>query len=144
MNTAEIIEKFESKNSHEIWLATWEILHSNDKEVLKALMPSIPGFNEILKQVDMGGKIRSNASDTLKALKYIEDTFNGLCRCELYKGQNVFNPEAEEKLGHIKILKTEFFKEEYEERFLVCCKECGKNLNVREVSGWHVPLYDWG
>ena len=143
METATIIEKFESRNPHKIWQATWEILRCNDLDILSELAVYIPAFTEILAKVDLGGAVRRNAQDAQLALKYIEQRCKGLCRCYLYSGQNMFSPEQESALDFIEIVTSQTMEDLYEAHFLVICSGCAKKFNVREVHGWHVPWYEW-
>ena len=143
METSCIVEKFESRDPHKIWEATWEILRCNDLDKLSELKAYIPVFSEILAKVEMGGAIRSNAEDTKLSLKYIEQRCQGSCRCYLYSGQNMFNPEKEAELSFVEIVTSQVMKELYEHHFVVTCCECSKKFKVREVHGWHVPWYEW-
>ena len=143
MNIDKIIHKFESKDSHQLWEATWDILYCNHIDKLSQLKLHIPRFRKILDSVKMGGVLHKNKDHALRALQYIEDRCSGLCRCSLYQENCIFNPVKEEERGFITIQSARIIKEKYEQHFDITCHTCTKKYKVIEVHGWHVPWYKW-
>ena len=126
-----------------MWLATWDILQSNDRLRIAELLPFLGELRLICSKVSMGGAFTSNNTSAEMAFQYVENTAKGICRCSLYPTQQILRPQKEEKLGFVKILQSEVFKELYEEHFWVRCESCQTKFNVREVIGGHTPWYDW-
>ncbi|WP_078082664.1 hypothetical protein, partial [Microbulbifer mangrovi] len=143
MNSSEIIEKFESRDSHSIWEATWEILRCADKTELKKLMPYLKKFKEIINGLDLGGAIYSNKNSANLALSHIEQSVTNICHCSLFTQSPKFSPSKEAEWGHVSLKGSEIKKELYEEHYDVVCNYCGNQYFVREVHGWHVPWYEW-
>ncbi len=138
-----IVAKFESKDSHQIWEATWDIIRCNDIKVLRKLQLHLASFRHILTQIEMGGALTSNKINARLALSYIEDFCDGICRCNIYSKYILFNPKREAEFGLIKVLSSEINKELYEHHILVSCVNCSKKFQVKEIDGWHVPTYEW-
>lgn len=143
MGISEIIKKFESKDSHLIWEATWQILRCNDVEQLGQLKNHINGFKKILSQVDMGGGLRRNADDTMLAFSYIEQVCQGVCRCYLYSKHVYLDPRMDAKLELVTINSSQVMRELCEQHFDVSCNFCHQAFKVREIIGGHVPWYEW-
>jgi hypothetical protein len=143
LKTDEIVKKFESEDSHQIWQATWDIISCNNLDELKSLEPHLPNFRKILSRVEMGGAFRSNAHSAEVAFRYIENTCNEICRCKLYTEEEFLNPRNEERDTFILIENSEVFPNLYEEHFEVVCNGCGKKFKVREIIGGHVPWWNW-
>jgi len=139
----DVLARFASKDSHAIWLATWEILRSRDRPELEKLRPRIPEMERILSQVEMGGAFRRNEDDTREAFRHIEDMCSGLCHCVRYPGENILDPRTEERHGLVEVTSTETRPDLYEAHLHARCTDCGRRFFVREVVGWHMPWYDW-
>jgi hypothetical protein len=143
MNATDIVSRFASKDSHAIWLATWEILRSKDRLELAKLRPHIPELERILSQVELGGMFHRNQEDTINAFRHIEDMCSGQCHCVRYPGQNLLDPRNEERHDLVKVTATEIRQDLYEAHLQAHCTECGRRFFVREVIGWHMPWYEW-
>lgn len=143
MNPPEIIEKFESRDSHSIWEATWDILRCADKTELKKLIPHLEKLKEIINDIDLGGAIYSNKESADLALSHIEQSGANICRCLLFTQTSKFSPHKEVEWGHVSLQCSEIKKDLYEEHFYVVCNYCGNQYFAREVYGWHVPWYEW-
>lgn len=143
MNSSEIIKKFESRDSHAIWQATWEILRCSDKNELSKLIPYLENFKRIINSIDSGGAIYSNKESAIMAFSHIEHSITNICYCSLFMRSSKFCPRNEAELSHISIKSSEIRKDLYEEHFKVLCNYCGNKYFVREVHGWHVPWYEW-
>lgn len=143
MELQEIIDKFNSKDSHSILDAVWWILSCTDREFLSELIPYIKEFRKEVKKVALGGMLYSNEKNFEMAMSYIKDFCSGQCHCELYLKTIQFGPEPEARKNLVTILHSKVEKELYEEHFDVECVLCKKHFKVREVHGWHVPWYEW-
>lgn len=143
MDSSEIIEKFESRDGHSIWEATWDILRCADKTELIKLIPHLESFKEIIHGIDLGGAIYSNKESAYLALSHIEQSCTNICHCSLFTQAQKFSPRKEADWGHVSLKGSEIKKDIYEEHFDVVCNYCGNQYFVREVHGWHVPWYEW-
>lgn len=144
MEPDDVLAHFGSREPRQIYEATWQILRCGDAAALEALHPHLPRLRAIVAQVDLGGMVRRNADDTELAFRYVENSVQGLCRCQtLYVGDTLLDPAKEADLGFVTILSSQDHLDLHEQHFQVQCTGCSRHLTVREVNGWHVPWYAW-
>ncbi|GAA3915983.1 hypothetical protein [Litoribacillus peritrichatus] len=143
MEIDQIIQKFESRDKHQILDAVWLLLDCTDRDFMFELLPHLPQFHKKVKAVDLGGVFYQNSKHFDLAMAYVKHVCDGGCHCFIYKSTSLFNPIPQEKKGHLTILSTSDNIELYQVNFEVECSYCNKRFGVTEVHGGHVPWYQW-
>ena len=143
MKIESVIAGFESENAKAITEATWQILRCNDKDAVSRLVKYLPQFKQILSQVELSGLFIKHETYTKLAFLYIENCADGICRCRLYQNAFFLSPRYEERYGFVDVIQAKVHKGLYETHFDVICLWCEKAFLVREIQGWHLPVYEW-
>lgn len=123
--------------------AVWAILACSDRQAMSLARPKLPAWRKAIRKIPLGGAFHPNENYFNLALEHIQTLSDGGCRCAMYRATSMFSPQVHERKGHVLIHQIEVDTEAYETHFSVSCVPCGKRFRVTEVSGWHVPWFQW-
>jgi hypothetical protein len=143
MDVKDIVKNFESNDVHQIMDGVWAVVDCTDLSILNALQPFIKQWRSRIRKIDLGGAFYRNSNHFDMAMSYIEDLCNGGCHCCIYRTESLFSPEVHERKQFVLISNTQVDVGKYETIFDVECSFCAKKFKVTEITGWHVPWYEW-
>jgi hypothetical protein len=132
-----------SKDAHRIWEAASRITRLRDRDALQWLAEHDAGIRAATAGVYLGGAFRPNEVILSQALRRMEMARGSACFCSLYAEDMFANPQREADDGFIEVLSLQDNTETLETDWLVTCKACGKQLQIKQNDGWHVPTYRW-
>jgi hypothetical protein len=136
-----LLDDFLSGDVSRVLHATWEVVRSRDPAVLDPLVPHVVRIRASVENVDLGGMIRSNHANVEHALDKLEHYRRGACWCESYPGLDQYDPEKEQRAGHVRIVSTS--EPGWSMTYVVECTVCGRVFHV-EQGDHHVPWWRWG
>lgn len=135
-----LLEDFLSGDPHRVWTATWATIRSRDPAELAPLMDAIPRIREATDGLDLGGMVRLNRTSFEHALRTLENRRAGLCWCADYPGLESYDPEKEERAGHVRVLSAS--EPGWSMTFATECAVCGRRFDV-EQGEHHFLWWKW-
>lgn len=138
-----ILDKFTSKNSHEIWSASCEVAKCNNLELLDSLAIDIKAIENATKGISLGGALCPNnyhLEFALKKLRYVNKRAG--CLCVLYPEYMFFNPIDEEKNCSITITEIVQIDGKWIDYYICKCNKCHASYKVEERDG-HFTFWSW-
>jgi hypothetical protein len=138
-----ILDKFTSKNSQEIWSASCEVAKCNNLEILDSLATDIKTIEIATKGIDLGGGLCPNSYHlefALKKLRYVEQREG--CLCVLYPEYMFFNPIDGEKNCSITITEIVQIDGKWIDYYKCKCNKCYASYKVEERDG-HFTFWSW-
>jgi hypothetical protein len=144
MTTKEIINKISSKDSHQIWEASCEIIAiGQDKEAIKPLIGLTDKINDLTKDIKLGGAIASNKRFVVGAIKTLEFHRDSKeCTCQLYGTHDCMNPNNEVKKGFLRINNIVRIEEKWVDFYEASCTRCQQKFKIEEREG-HYMWWSW-
>jgi hypothetical protein len=144
MTTEEIINKISSKDSHQIWESSCEIIAlGQDREAIKPLISLTDKVNVLTKDIKLGGAFASNkrfVSGAIKTLEFHRDSKE--CTCQLYGIHDCMNPNNEVKKGFLTIDNIVRIEEKWVDYYEASCTRCQQKFQIEEREG-HYMWWAW-
>ena len=135
-----LLEDFLSGETDRVLHATWEVLGSRDPDLVDPLVPHAARIRRATEKLDLGGLIRPNSANVDFALTKLEHRGQGLCWCEDYPGPLHWDPEREQKEGHVRIVSTS--EPGWSMTYECACTVCGRVFDV-EQGDHHFTWWRW-
>ncbi len=144
MTTKEIINKISSKDSHQIWESTCEIIAlGQDREAIKPLLGLTNKIDDLTKGVELGGAFAPNSrflSGAIKTLEFHRDS--DFCTCALYGLHDCMNPNKEVDKGFLKIDNIVRIENKWVDYYEASCTRCNQKFIIEEREG-HYMWWKW-
>ncbi len=142
--TKEIINKISSKDSHQIWESSCEIIAlGQDREAIKPLLDLTNKIDGLTKGIDLGGAFARNSrflSGAIKTLEFHRDSYS--CTCALYGLHDCMNPRKELEKGFLKIDNTIRIEDKWVDYYEASCTRCNQKFKIEEREG-HYMWWKW-
>lgn len=141
MNT--LLADITSGDATRVWSSSCAIIKLRDSVELDDLASHLPLISMKTKVVELGGALFPNSEHlkfTLRKLEYHRARSG--CMCRLYPEYLLFNPEDEEKAGHIQIIAVTYIDERWVDAYTCRFTECGAAYRVEERE-YHYTWWDW-
>jgi|GEM_PF-7035520 len=146
MDTKEIIEGLMPDDRHNVVPAAWAIIHSNDTQMLSAVSDALPVIATAVNHLPPNSEpafrdyrfAPALAVPVLTCFKQADS-----CRCSLYPASNGLDPEKEQRLGFIKIIKEEDHLEEYRVEYTCICAHGETHFETILDESYPYPLWYW-
>lgn len=135
-----LLDDFLSRETDRVLHATWEVLGSRDPDVVDPLVPHVARIRLATEKLDLGGLIRPNSANVDFAITKLEHRGQGLCWCEDYAGPLHWDPEREQREGHVRILSTS--EPGWSMTYECECTVCGRIFDV-EQGDHHFTWWRW-
>lgn len=144
MTVKEIINKISSKDSHQIWESSCEIIAlGQDREAIKPLFILTDKIDELTKGIELGGAFAPNSrflSGAVKTLKFHRDSDS--CTCALYGLHDCMNPKKEVEKGFLQIDNTIRIEDKWVDYYEASCTRCNQKFKIEEREG-HYMWWKW-
>lgn len=142
--TKEIINKISSKDSHQIWESSCEIIAlGQDREAIKPLLGLTNKIDDLTKGVELGGAFAPNSrflSGAIKTLEFHRDS--DFCTCALYGLHDCMNPNKEVDKGFLKIDNIVRIENKWVDYYEASCTRCNQKFIIEEREG-HYMWWKW-
>ena len=136
-----ILEDLTSGDPQRIWSGAHAVRTLREPEKLALLARNIGKIRRRTRGVELGGAFYPNAGHlefTLQKLRFIHDHKG--CLCHLYPNNMFYDPEKEQKAGHVRIF--EVVLTPYEEDYVCRCLYCSQGFEVAWRE-YHYPWWSW-
>lgn len=144
MTPREIINKISSKDRHQIWEASCEIIAlGQDREAIKHLIGLTDNINDLTKDIKLGGAFAPNerfVTGAIKTLEFHRDSKE--CTCQLYGTHDCMNPNNEVKKGFLTINNIVRIEEKWVDYYEASCTRCQQKFQIEEREG-HYMWWAW-
>jgi len=144
MTTKEITNKIYSKDSHQIWESSCEIIAlGQDREAIKPLLVLTDKIDEVTKGIELGGAFAQNSrflSGAIKTLEFHRDSES--CTCALYGLHDSMNPRKEVDKGFLKINNIVRIEDNWVDYYEASCTRCNQKFKIEEREG-HYMWWKW-
>lgn len=120
--------------------AVWTVVRSREGKELDPLVNVLPKIRRATDCLDLGGMLHSNRLNLDHALEKIEHYRDGQCWCASYPGLLLYEPEAEERAGHVTILSTS--EPGWEMTYVCRCEVCQQEFDVKQ-GNYHYMWWEW-
>ena len=138
-----LFEDLTSGDTHQVWSASGGILQLWNLEELDSLAIKLPEIRSRVESLELGGALFPNQVHLQTALARIEYARDRKgCLCRLYPTYILYNPQREEKEGHIRIINTTYIEDKWVEHYNCECTTCGANFRVSEAE-YHYTWWSW-
>lgn len=140
----EIINKISSKDSHQIWESSCEIIAlGQDREAIKPLLILTDKIDELTKGVELGGAFAPNPRFLIGAKKTLEfHKDSDTCACVLYGLHDCMNPNKEVDKGFLKIDNIVRIENKWVDYYEASCTRCSQKFRIEEREG-HYMWWEW-
>lgn len=132
MESSQVLKYFFSSDSHNIWLASQQILRSNQVELEKHFLPFLPAIRIAISSIeDTELRSPSDYRNAAKmALRLLEAINEGKCRCVIYSFSDNLLALDQMQKGFIKVLEQK--QSPYMPETICECLRCQKKFHVVE------------
>ena len=135
-----MIDDFLSGDSYRVWSATWETIRSRDSEQLDAVLAALPEIRRATADLDLGGGIIPNRDSLKHAFAKLANYRKGACWCANYPHNLRYDPEKEQRAGHVRILEAS--EPPWSRTFRCACSVCGTVFAIQEGEH-HATWWSW-
>ncbi len=138
-----IFEDLVSKNTKRILAGASAIRTLRDRAELMNLASHLAEIRKSTRNISLGGALRPNSSHldfAIRKLEFIRDSHE--CLCALYEMDDLYDPQTEQKSGHIRILGTTLLDGKWIDFYECECMECGVRYRVEERE-YHYTWWKW-
>lgn len=144
MTSREIINKISSKDSHQIWESSCEIIAlGQDRKAVQPLLGLIDKIDELTKGIELGGAFAPNSrflSGAIKTLEFHRDSDS--CTCALYGLHDSMNPKKEVEKGFLQINNIVKIEDIWGVNYEASCMRCSQKFKIEEREG-HSMWWKW-
>ena len=144
LTTREIINKISSRDSHQIWESSCEIIAiGQDREAIKPLLGLTNKLDSLTHGIDLGGAFARNSrflSGAIKTLEFHRDSDS--CTCALYGLHDCMNPKKEVDKGFLVIDNIVRIEDKWVDYYEAICTRCNQKFKIEEREG-HYMWWKW-
>lgn len=144
MTVQEIIDEITSKDSHQIWRSSCEIISlGQEKSAILPLIPYIKQFERATKGIKLGGAFASNhrfLDAAIKTLKFHRDSTD--CPCKLLGIHDCMDPNKQVERGYLRITHIERIENKWVDFYEAECTRCNQKFKIIEREG-HYMWWSW-
>lgn len=144
MTTKEIMNKISSRDSHQIWESTCEIIAlGQDREALNPLLILTDKIHELTKGIELGGAFAPNSRFLTAAVKTLEfHRDSDACTCSLYGLHDCMNPKKEVDNGFLQLDNIVRVEDKWVDYYEASCTRCNQKFKIEEREG-HYMWWKW-
>ena len=114
--------------------------HTRDLGLLDTLAAALPELRRATAHLTLGGLLFPNRNHLLQAFRVIENHRAGGCFCRVYPGYLFYDPEAEQKAGHVQVTRRD--PPDWNMTYDCVCTRCGRAYAV-EQGEYHYTWWAW-
>lgn len=144
MTTIEIVNRISSKDSHQIWESSCEIISlGQDREAIKFLIKLANQIDNLTKNIEIGGAFAPNKrfiTAAVKTLEFHRDSKE--CTCQLYGIHDCMNPNNEVKKRFLNIDNIVRIEGNWIDYYEASCTRCHQKFQIEEREG-HYMWWTW-
>lgn len=144
MTTQKIIDEMTSKDSHQIWRSSCEIVDlGQEKSAILLLIPYIKQFESETKGIKLGGAFAPNQrflEAAIKTLKFHRDSTD--CSCQLFGIHDCMDPNRQVDKEYLRITKIERIENKWIDFYEAQCNRCNQKFKIIEREG-HYMWWSW-